>query len=191
MMVSHFRHLLPLSLSLLCGCLAASPWVNNDSEPLIKLRMGVVLTKGSTGISGVVDYSILGPAIDLALQNVRRDFSMVIEPVIGLYPGNCVEDALDGLNQTVRVLEQGVDFLLGPACTGDLVVAAKLTTVYRVPLMTGRGQSGGQYGGVAVCHATRLQHHDTVEVFPLDLPAVQLEECGGVLRGGLEQHPHA
>ena len=128
-----------IQLCLLRGLFAASGLVSHDNEPMVTLRMGVVLTKGATGQSAVIDYDILDAAIDLAVHHVRLDYNIAIEPYLSLYPGNCVEDALDGLNRTVRALEQDVDFMLGPGCTGDLVMAAKLTTIYRVPLLTGAG----------------------------------------------------
>ena len=100
------------------------------------LRMGIVLiTHGNTPN----DYEILGPAIDLAIQRVKWDFNLTLEPVLNLYESACLEDGLTGLSHVVRALNQCIDVMVGPACTGDLWVAAKLATIHRVPLMTGAG----------------------------------------------------
>ena len=101
--------------------------------------MGVVLTAGVGEDTVHMDYNILGAAIDLAVFRVLRDFNVDIEPILGLYGGGCLENGLAGLNQTIRVLETSVDLLLGPGCSGDLVMAGKLSTLYRVPVMTGAG----------------------------------------------------
>ena len=104
----------------------------------IKLRMGVVLNTGASAYNPV-DYSVIGPAIELAVEHVRRDFGIGFEKVLNLYESGCVVDSLMGLNKTIQALNSGVDFLVGPACTNDLATGGKLATVYQVPLMTGAG----------------------------------------------------
>ena len=101
------------------------------------IHMDVVLTKGSVSVSS--DYDIVGPAISLAKQRSVNDFNDAIEPVSHLYTGGYVENELAGLTQVIRALNDSADFMLGPACTSDLVMAAKLTTIYKVPLLTGAG----------------------------------------------------
>ena len=108
-----------------------------DSRDSRSLRMAVVLLKG--GFTPA-DYNILGPAIELAMERSKLEFNITLVPFFGLYDSDCVsEDRLDGLSQVVRALDNSVDFMLGPACTADLVIAAKLTTIYKVPLATGAG----------------------------------------------------
>lgn len=105
-----------------------------------KLRMGIVLIQDAVDTSVVFDYTVQSATIDLAVRHAQRDFNVEIESVPSLYQvSGCTADSLKGLNATVRALDAGVDLLLGPACTNDLLMAAKLSTVLRVPLLTGAG----------------------------------------------------
>ena len=132
-------------LSRVCSVHTNEMTCGGQGTGLGTLRMGIVLLGGGPTVN---DYTVMGPAIDLAFHRVKQDFNLTIEPVLSLYQGGCVEDGLAGLTQLVSALSQCIDVLLGPACTADLPVAAKLTTVGRVPLMTGAGslmQKPGAY----------------------------------------------
>ena len=94
----------------------------------------------------VFDHNDMPAPINLAIQKSLVDFNVELQPVLGLYKGGCGE--LAALTRTVQVLNASIDVLLGPACTDDVVSVAKLTTVYRVPLLTGGGnqvESTGQW----------------------------------------------
>ena len=121
---------------LIASQLTRAKTADDPGTVIFRQRMGVVLT---TGADTPNDYSVLAPVIDLAVRDVKRDFNFEIEQYLSLYQDGCVEDSMAGLNKTVQALNNSVDFLLGPACTDDLIAASKLTTVYRVPLMTGAG----------------------------------------------------
>ena len=135
--VSHSVTLSSLLLTLLClrGVRPQSPF-----SPVYTvtptLRMDIVINRSPTFPS---DYGVLAPAIDLALERAKRDFNIIIEPLVGSYLSNCTDDGLEGLTQIIRAMDHAVDVMLGPACTADLILAAKLTTVSRMPLMTGAG----------------------------------------------------
>ena len=119
-------------------CLGVSHCHAETAAPtVLTLRMGIVMNKDTGYVS---DYNILGPAIDLAVHRIKHDLELTIEPFLCLYVSNCSEaSGLPSLRQVVRALNNAVDFMLGPACTPDLIMAAKLTTVYGIPLMTGAG----------------------------------------------------
>ena len=100
-----------------------------------RFRVAIILTE--RGIS----YGNLLPAIGIAVERSSRDFGIKFEAVPYRYTVNSVMlcNEIIGLRQVVRALNDSVDMILGPACTAELVAAAKLTTIYQVPIMTGAG----------------------------------------------------
>ncbi|OWA52169.1 hypothetical protein BV898_16628 [Hypsibius exemplaris] len=98
------------------------------------IRMGIILNRHS-GLP--FDYDLLAVPIDLAVQRTTSSFGVDFQTFLALYDGGCQE--LAALNQTVIALNGSADVLLGPACTADLLVAAKLSTVLKVTLLTGGG----------------------------------------------------
>ncbi|OWA52167.1 hypothetical protein BV898_16626 [Hypsibius exemplaris] len=106
----------------------------NTSTTILKVKMGVVLTENSPIPA---DYSILSSALTLAISDVRHLFRIDVQLLPSLYEGGCEESGLSGLRQTVVALQNFVDFIVGPACTDDFVVAGKLTTVFKTPLISG------------------------------------------------------
>lgn len=100
-----------------------------------RVKLGIVMTSNTVL---PFDYYNMAPAISLAMERSLNEYNIQFEPYLGLYEGTCSQE-LAALGQTVRVLNESVDVILGPACTDDLVVTAKLTTVYQVALLTGSG----------------------------------------------------
>ena len=104
-------------------------------EPVVRYRMAIVL--GDKG--GIVGD--LAPAIDLAVERSGREFGIEFEALPYGYVVDSVLlcDELKGLRQVMRALHDSVDVILGPACTPELVSAAKLTTITRTHIITGAG----------------------------------------------------
>ncbi|OWA52174.1 hypothetical protein BV898_16633, partial [Hypsibius exemplaris] len=96
--------------------------------------MGIVLTTGS---NLPYDYYHMAPAIKLAMERALAYYNIQYDLFLSLYDGANGCDEVAGLQQTVRAVNNSVDVVIGPACTDDFVVAAKLTTSYKVPVMTG------------------------------------------------------
>lgn len=121
---------------LICYCVASGILITANTSETVKLKMGVVLNLHS-GLP--FDYDTVSAPIALAIEQSLLELNVEFRPVMGLVTGTCHE--LATLQQTVKVLNDNgsVDLLLGPACTDDLILAAKLTTVYRTVLMTGGG----------------------------------------------------
>ncbi|OWA52168.1 hypothetical protein BV898_16627 [Hypsibius exemplaris] len=103
-----------------------------------KLRMGIVLTTKTFMNS---DFSITGPAIALAINRSKERFNVDIEPYLSLFSteetSECRATNTVVLGRVVQALQSSVDVILGPSCTEDFVLASKLATVYKVPLLTG------------------------------------------------------
>ena len=94
--------------------------------------MAVVL-----GDQFAIFYRNLTPAIELAIESFSREFGVAFEALACTYTADRVSlcNEMAGL----RSLNDSVDVILGPACTAELVAAAKLTTIYRAFVMTGAG----------------------------------------------------
>ncbi|OWA52162.1 Atrial natriuretic peptide receptor 2 [Hypsibius exemplaris] len=99
--------------------------------------MGMVLS--NNGPSTNFDWTLVGPAVEVALERSLREYNIAFAATPYLYTGYC--DELPALAQVVRAVEDSVDVLLGPSCTSDLVLASKLTAVHKLLLMTGGGAS--------------------------------------------------
>ena len=107
----------------------------NTSNPTVKaIKMAIILTSNALPS---IDYDTLSPAIGLAVERSLTHYDVSFETTLGLYDGICTE--LSALAQVVSALEHDTDVILGPVCTDDFLVASKLTTVQRVPLLTGAG----------------------------------------------------
>ena len=96
--------------------------------------MGIVLTTGS---DLPYDNYHMMPAIRLAMEHSLLYFNINYDIFLSLYDGSNGCDEVGSLNEAVRALNNSVDVIIGPACTDDFVVVAKLTTSYKLPVMTG------------------------------------------------------
>ena len=108
--------------------------------------------------AGGFDHSRMAPILDMAMERSWFDYGVRFRPLLYLYDSAGCSELL-GLEAVVKALSDKVDLILGPGCTDELLVAAKLITVYRVPLTTG---SGSLVGSTRAWPYVRRTAHNTL-----------------------------
>ncbi|OWA52161.1 hypothetical protein BV898_16621 [Hypsibius exemplaris] len=119
----------------LCHFMLASTLITARAVALnTTVKIGIVL---SDHIASPMAYSVVAPAINLAIERSLTDFNIAFEPVRATFPGSCAE--LQALASLVRVVDAGVEVVFGPGCAVEFLLASKFLTVHRIPLLTGAG----------------------------------------------------
>ena len=105
-----------------------------ESQPF-EVKAGVVMVEKS-----VLPFKMemVGPAIDIAMEEAERLYGIRFVKYERLYPYWCNSVASTGAIADLYH-QDGVRVLIGPGCSGDITVCGKLATHWRLPQVTGVG----------------------------------------------------
>ncbi|ELT91112.1 hypothetical protein CAPTEDRAFT_175370 [Capitella teleta] len=81
---------------------------------------------------------MVGPALDIAFEEAERDYGIKFIKVISLYPDDCNSVFTTGAIADMYYT-QNISVLIGPGCSGDIIVCGKLATYFNLPQVTGVG----------------------------------------------------
>ena len=99
------------------------------------IKVGIVLMESAPE---PFDMRRVGPAIDLALESVRNDLGITLEPVKRNYSGICPYEPPVGILSNLYHTEN-IKGVLGPACSQGLLASARLAQYIKLPMVTGLG----------------------------------------------------
>ncbi|KAG8201257.1 hypothetical protein JTE90_019895 [Oedothorax gibbosus] len=99
-------------------------------------KVGVLMVDG--GIHNRFDIQRIGPAIDIAAERCRQDYSVTLGLLPGYYPAECsAEMAIGKATDLARL--GNISAYLGPACSDDLQVVGRFASYRNIPIITGLG----------------------------------------------------
>ncbi|KAH3886458.1 hypothetical protein DPMN_010467 [Dreissena polymorpha] len=84
------------------------------------------------------DIRRVGPAIDIAMEDAARTLNMTFEVIKRPYSGDCPYEPPVGL-LSMLYHQEGIDAVLGPACSQGIPAAARLAQYLKLPMVTGLG----------------------------------------------------
>ncbi|OQV18215.1 Atrial natriuretic peptide receptor 1 [Hypsibius exemplaris] len=109
--------------------------VGQDYNPPPVVRTGVILTVGTTL---PYDYNVLAPALEAAYETSLTRYNVKFQPILALYQGGCSVSAAAG--QTHIAAYAPVDFIIGPACTDDMMMSLETQTFFDIASVSGAGE---------------------------------------------------
>ena len=127
---------------------------NSSNHAVATLKLGIILTTNS---SLFIDYDVLRPAIDLAIERSLIRYGIAFETILGLYmlqDGRCTE--LAGLGADCTGSGAGRRRDPGSHVHGWFAGGRESDHGATGAAADGRGLLCGQHGRVAVCHANGL-----------------------------------
>ncbi|CAL1543500.1 unnamed protein product, partial [Lymnaea stagnalis] len=115
--------------------------VLTPTQAVTQIKIGVMLINDTS-----VPYSVqrTGPAIDIAIATVNTEIlnsSYQLVPVVRIYDSICDPRYASGVAAELHYIE-GVQALIGPACSNALDHVARLAGYWNIPILTGLGDSG-------------------------------------------------